>query len=744
MSQWYPGSGQSYTEYLTQESFVRDINGQIRSAGRGVELQLQAQSRQVVESLVANSDQLTRTFGDAFDSISGALHYSTDQMEEALGSIDYTLDGVKRAVGAVQASINSLHASFNHSMGLLLASTQVNNRLLSDLLDRLDAIHHTLESPMMTRAREYYRIGCKNLGVGLLDKALEAFLESEKIYDADCFTQYQMGKLYLYGVDGDDNVVNLEEAKRHLLLAARYYKAEVQSDPSFKKFAAEALFFASAANYAMIGEPANLSNSDRRATLLEEALQLTLEATGLDPELSQANYHSAKYAALIGDTATVNAQLEKAIFTDVDYALVVNDDHAFDAVRKPVEEVIAKCNTLAREKTDSRIGSVIGAVTDADSWFSDDSSLFFANFEETKEIVRIAQEHFASNTLFGYRDAWRLADIVNTRLEIILFKRRRELCASALHLLSEAKELPEDKGHSGDLNRLINNTRDLISDAEGLVASLSHKPADSHSVESDVMHSIKEYLTDSEKLTAIVRDEHDAESLKGSYGNAPSPLDEYLAVGNLAVRAKQTSTVCKELAAKEDESRREFAAKEDRVYRALWAELSSVSDILIAMEKIPHSDVNKRAMKSMIPKCWAEQKCIDDAKKALYSIANIEIDRSASIEDQARQEAEKTAQYDQIRDLAKESLDRAQSLKSAFENETSHESARYSAKGAGLWLGIAVALVLLFAGAYRPIWHMQPSGWEFIGILYVTITMVVTIAVIHWVYYLIWLRFSKK
>jgi len=70
-------------------------------------------------------------------------------------------------------------------------------------------------------------MGCDQMNRGLLHEALESFLGSEQKNRADYLMQLELGRLYLYGKNADDNVVDLEKARSHLLLAARYGKAEI-------------------------------------------------------------------------------------------------------------------------------------------------------------------------------------------------------------------------------------------------------------------------------------------------------------------------------------------------------------------------------------------------------------------------------------------------------------------------------------------------------------------------------------
>jgi len=200
MSTYYRNSGLTWEQYLQADSFVQDITGSVKRSGERVASAISTQSRQIVGSL-----------------------------ESGFGRMEYGLE-------QVAAGIEDLRAEFSYGMGLIVSQLQIQQQTLEGILDRLDTIHKTLESPLLTQARELCKIGMDRMQKGLLDKALEAFLESEKKNDTDCFVQFQLGTLYLYGRDEDNNVISLPKAEEHFRFAARYANAEIGSMPEAGKW----------------------------------------------------------------------------------------------------------------------------------------------------------------------------------------------------------------------------------------------------------------------------------------------------------------------------------------------------------------------------------------------------------------------------------------------------------------------------------------------------------------------------
>jgi tetratricopeptide (TPR) repeat protein len=312
MASYYYGSGLTWAGYLQADSFVRDVTGQIKKSGEATRHEISAQTREVV----ASNERLTQEFGRGFDAVNGTLEMGFDRLESALGD--------------VEASIESLHSDFNYNMGLVLDQLQIQNQLTFGILERLDAIHKTLEHPELTKAREFYNRGCDRLSKGLLDKALEAFLNAEETNDTDFFIQFQIGKLYLYGIDEDDNVINLPKAEEHLRDAARYGKAEIAVMPEFKRWTGEALLHTSITCYAQANDRRVNGDSAGAKEFISKAFQLAQQACEIYPSLSESHYHLAKYAALLGDVEISVQSLEKAVTSDVNYCFKSEFDRDFD------------------------------------------------------------------------------------------------------------------------------------------------------------------------------------------------------------------------------------------------------------------------------------------------------------------------------------------------------------------------------------------------------------------------------
>ncbi len=387
MSIWYPGYGTSFSKYLLLETKVgRDLAGPIQKGSDNIATKVSEQTR----SIVANNNQLKQILGDRFNSVSNSINWGFDRIEYALQDVN--------------SSIESLHSDFNYGIALILEQAHVSNELLTGLINKLDDINRTLQNPTLNESREFYKIGCVRLSKGLLDKALDSFIEAEKKNDTDVFTQFYIGKLYLYGINKDANVIDLDKAKQHLLYAARYAKSEKIVDYSFVKIEAEAYLHASISIYAQLGEISIKENPVKIKELLSEALQIIQKAISLNPKLTEAYYHSAIYSALLNDSSSAIEYLEKAIEIDRNYTIKVGEDGAFDNIRS---EIVSFLNAL-KEK---RKVECFSRAQDAETFFSEamqwhlEDSLLHNEFKKCQTDIADARRLLQLDTIFGYLDA---------------------------------------------------------------------------------------------------------------------------------------------------------------------------------------------------------------------------------------------------------------------------------------------------------------------------------------------------
>ena len=433
MAEYVYGSDAPYGKYLQENAYVRDITGQIKKSGEATRNQISAQTREVV----ASNERLSQEFGAGFDAVNGTLEFGFDRVNSALGY--------------VESSIESLHSDFNYNMGLVLDQLQIQNQLTFGILEKLDAIHKTLVTPRLTQARECYNIGCERLSKGLLDKALEAFLKAEERNDTDFFTVFQIGKLYLYGVDEDDNVIDLVKAEQHLRNAARYGKAEISGLPEFRRWTGEALLHASIACYVQANDHRINENTVKAKEFISKAFKLAQQACEIYPSLSESQYHLAKYAALMGNEEICVQSLEKAVIADLNYCLKIEFDRDFNDMLPQVfglfEQLRVKMRGKARRRLQSTQKSIAGMVYTTDQAKK--------GKEEIDNLLSNAEKKISNDTLFDIHESLQILNRIG-----LIFSSLAETLVTP-EGLKNAYEVAKDS---------ILNAENILNEANGLIS----------------------------------------------------------------------------------------------------------------------------------------------------------------------------------------------------------------------------------------------------------------------------------
>jgi WD40 repeat protein len=408
MSIYYVGADTSWEDYLRDSSPNGVIKDEIRSSSLA---ERRAISRQTKE-IVASRRALVRRFGSGFHSVKSTL-------EQGFGTLE-------SAIRETQGSIEALRSSFDYHFAIALEQMKLQNQTTMNMLKKLESIHTTLENPLITQARELFRIGCDRLLNGLFDKALDAFLDSALKDETNFLTQLMIGKLYLYGVNKDCNVIDLDKAEQHLRYAARYAKASSDKLEEARRYAGEALLHAAIACYAQINKQIEDGEGTRAQKLIKEAYDLASDSCRVYPELSESHYHRAKFAALIGDGKTSIKSLEKAIEIDDGYCEKAQQDQDFKEVRKEIVDLFEILRKKNEYKLNDKLNRCISFLTE---WHYPNLEAKNAK-NEMKQLLHEVRASLARKTYFDNRDALHLLREVEDIFQSLLIHK------FALHTLS--------------------------------------------------------------------------------------------------------------------------------------------------------------------------------------------------------------------------------------------------------------------------------------------------------------------
>lgn len=262
-----------------------------------------------------------------------------------------------RGTRELQHRFHDLGAEFAYPLAPLMNELRVQGGLLLVLADVLnmpdDRQGPQLDAPLRRRwaeTRELFAEGCAKAAELLFPEALEWLRKAEDRYPTDFAIQFELGWTYLYGVSRDDSVFNPVEAELHLRRAVRYGQGAVRRRAEMAAPASEAMVHLSIACH-LLGRT-------------EDALGLCLEACKVNPNLSQAYYHRAKYAALLGHEDEAAAAVRSALQLDRRFALTLDSDRDLARVRTRLEQMLEELRNDARRLAEQAVsaGSELGGM----------------------------------------------------------------------------------------------------------------------------------------------------------------------------------------------------------------------------------------------------------------------------------------------------------------------------------------------------------------------------------------------
>lgn len=257
---------------------------------------------------------------------------------------------------------HDLGAEFAYPLAPLLNELRVQGGFLLVLADALntpderqgpqpDASLH----PRWAETRELYAEGCAKAAELLFPEAIEWLSKAEDRYPTDFSVQFQLGWIYLYGVSREDSVFNPIDAEVHMRRAVRYGQGAVRRRPEMAAPAAEAML--------------HLSIACHLLNRTDEALELSAEACKINPKLSQAYYHRAKYAALLGREDEAAAAARAALELDRRFALTLDTDRDLAPVTAHIHQMLQERRDEARREgeramaADADLGSMKAQTT---------------------------------------------------------------------------------------------------------------------------------------------------------------------------------------------------------------------------------------------------------------------------------------------------------------------------------------------------------------------------------------------
>jgi tetratricopeptide (TPR) repeat protein len=271
--------------------------------------------------------------------IQESIEASASAQTEELHQQTQELERQTRELQEIRGGLEEMREEMRWGFNLIVDRMEQQIQLFSRAVEKLDAIHKTLQSPLRTQAKELFDWGEERFHQGLYDKALEAFQQSEQKNEVNFLLQLRIGTLFLEGRNRECNVIDFPQAEKHLVLAARYAQAEEKTVSNWKMFCGEGFYRAAHAAYLLGEQRHKTGDLTGMRGCLERALEYLDKAVRLRPEFTANIYSQAKCYALLGRKQEALEKFQLLSDRDRRYYSQVLEDGDFDAIRADIEQV---------------------------------------------------------------------------------------------------------------------------------------------------------------------------------------------------------------------------------------------------------------------------------------------------------------------------------------------------------------------------------------------------------------------
>jgi WD40 repeat protein/tetratricopeptide (TPR) repeat protein len=267
------------------------------------------------------------------------------------------------AIDTRTVSPEGLRASFDWAMGSVLWRLELTRPALQETAGLSAA--ESVAAMIRRKADQAYQAGAYS-------EAL-AGLEACAVEESDFALHLSLGHLYLY----HRHPAALEKA------SLAYLHAVEEAAPRAPLYAGRALLWAAFVDYLLHNDQAGLE-------LLQHALTLA-------PQMSEAWYLLARFAALLGQPAQALPALEQAFRADRNYALRAAADADLLALNGEITSLLERLRLEARQKTDAQGRSMLAEIKRL--------AIPTSELPNSQRLQDDIAERWKQDTLFGYLDA---------------------------------------------------------------------------------------------------------------------------------------------------------------------------------------------------------------------------------------------------------------------------------------------------------------------------------------------------
>lgn len=400
---WFPGE-EGYKEHLDrrrnsneQVAAIKELQNELKKNGNLYSEHSEkiiASHEQIITALENNANRLSYITENGFNQISSDLRNLSEITERGLEN--------------VVSSIQSLNSDMNFYLGCVIQQIESTNKLLNQILT-------TLQEPIETLVKEQYNKGWIYIQKGDIDRAVKYLKDSISLKNGEDFfySHYQLGRLYLNGVSDKSNIVNPKIANEYLLEANELGDGEIKINKSFIPILADCKLYLSQSFYYQLKG----NNNNFELELIKKAIKYCEESVNLNPNLSQAFYHCAKYIsyAITNFTEFQNSKsyqnllnyFEKSVLLDRNYlrSLIPFDvfyDKVFIANKSILLKSVISLTERKKNEAQEILTTKLREITLLENFGVTESDA--KDFVHAKQIAIDAQKDFNTETYFGFYD----------------------------------------------------------------------------------------------------------------------------------------------------------------------------------------------------------------------------------------------------------------------------------------------------------------------------------------------------
>lgn len=296
--------GMKWEKYLELRGFKDDITNGLEQQTQAVVSKQEETAEQFVSAQLNAVGTKTEVLKHGFGSL-------VANQEEMIDAIAFVFADIAYGLDRVSQGIENLRSDFNWAMSAVLWKLEMQQETLKNILS-------TLQAPLDTQAKELRKRAEYAYQQGWYDEALNDFLASEQKNYQDFAIHQSIGNIYLYHRNPSD----LEKAREYYLKAGKY------ATPNSSYYAALGFMHAGLVCY--------LQKDD------DAAIKYAQKAININPQLIEAYYNHAKFAATANLPKIALPSLETAIRDDWKYAVKARADQDFKNIESGIIDMMER------------------------------------------------------------------------------------------------------------------------------------------------------------------------------------------------------------------------------------------------------------------------------------------------------------------------------------------------------------------------------------------------------------------